>query len=189
MAGYTGELVIGHSISTIYPIHDGQTRLAGVLLRGIIDPVVSIPGSITSWRAKNANSDLAGYKKLITGFGFELSETLTGNCNPTSGPCEVAIEEFATDAGDMDDVRSNNSTTTFRFRGRYTGTPAPGVAELRCKVYHRNTGGSETLLAWFSQAITLTTTNFTKEVTINKSWELNERLVVKWSAYFEGPLP
>ena len=168
---------------TYVNIRDGA--VAGSM--GIIQPVGIIPvpsasvgGTLRKHMAVGTLSNIGGYRKLTAlAVGIFVTEkvTFTGTPIPTG---ELTIEEYATDAGVMDGIESNNSTVEAAVRARKV-PDATEVNKVRVEVYHRTTGGTETLLGSFTTPdLTGSFVNYTGDVTINRSWATNERLVAKF---------
>ena len=154
---------------------------------GIIQPVGIIPvpsvgsaGTLKTHFAEELASDISNYSKLtvLTAGERRIQKvTFTGSPIPTG---EQTIEEYATDAGVMDGIESNNSTVEAAVRARKV-PDATEVNKVRVEVYHRTTGGTETLLGSFTTPdLTGSFVNYTGDVTINRSWGTNERLVAKF---------
>lgn len=134
------------------------------------------------WDGWDTASSIAGYRKfLISTFLKTTNYDITVSI-PDAGPYpeEVAIEEFATDAGALDATVSNASTTTFSVRANHAGTGVNRVT-IRADIYHRTSGGTETLINQTSFGpLTTTMAQYTNSVTLNYAWSTNERLVVKY---------
>ena len=164
-------------------IRDGEV----VSSMGIIQPVGIIPvpsagsaGTLKKHIAENLASDIGGYRKLtaltVGALGI-LKVTFAGSPIPTG---EQTIEEYATAAGIMDGIESNNSTAEAGVQARKV-PDGEEVNKVRVEVYHRTTGGTETLLGSFTTPdLTGSFVNYTGDITINRSWGTNERLVVKF---------
>ena len=163
-------------------IRDGAVAGSmGIIQLGIIPvPSASVGGTLRKHTATGISSDISGYRKLIAlSSGIFITEkvTFTGSPIPTG---EQTIKEYATDAGVMDGIESNNSTVEAAVRARKV-PDATEVNKVRVEVYHRTTGGTETLLGSFTTPdLTGSFVNYTGDVTINRSWGTNERLVAKF---------
>jgi len=166
------------------------TRLKGIIQRGMIPWRVStkLSGVTTNWYCRTDASDIAGYRKLLSA-NANTSTEYSCSKPQTDGWC--AVEEFATDAGAMDGVNSSSETTTFRIRAKWskTGGSDPLGPWMDVFVYHRDTSGTETQIAYYSEGITSSYVTYTESVTINKSWGTNERLVVKFRFRTATPFP
>ena len=147
-------------------------------------------GSTTLNRyAKDTASDIAGYRKLTSDSGSGLGTDYTGVVTIDAAESGTAtIEEWATDAGDFDQLELMKDTFSVVFRSYWTsgGSPDPEHARVQCDIYRRSSGGSELLIKTFTQDITSTSTKYTASWTdFDLGFGTNERLVVKWSCYFD----
>ena len=163
-------------------IRDGEVAGSmGIIQLGVI-PVRSAgsAGTLKTHFAEGILSDISGYRKLTTltsGALMIRKVTFAGIPIPTG---EQTIEEYATDAGIMDGIESNNSTAEAAVRARKV-PDATEVNKVRVEVYHRATDGAETLLGSFTTPdLTGSLVDYTDDITINQSWGTNERLVVKF---------
>lgn len=176
---------------TFARIQNGQVfpRTGVIHPTGIIPvPRAAVAGTTLFRSARDTASDIGGYRKLtsaIRGLFLTRTATFTGTPIPTG---EQAIEEYATDAGDMDGVVSNASTREFGIRAQKDVGGGTEECYVRMEVYHRTTGGTETLLAsWTTPNLTdATWVDYTEDLTITQSWGTNERLVAKLVARNDG---
>ena len=163
-------------------IRDGEVAGSmGIIQLGVIPvPSAGSAGTLKTHFAEELASDISNYSKLtvLTAGERRIQKvTFTGSPIPTG---EQTIEEYATDAGVMDGIESNNSTVEAAVRARKV-PDATEVNKVRVEVYHRTTGGTETLLGSFTTPdLTGGFVNYTGDVTINRSWGTNERLVAKF---------
>lgn len=154
---------------------------------GVIQPVGVLPriqaadaGILKKWSAFTTASDIGLYRSLFTSSTGQYQTRLTtfsGTPIPTG---EQVIEEYATVIGAMDDVSVNGSTEELAVRAK-KDVPGTQVCKVRVDVYHRTTGGTETLLAGFTTPeLTSGFANYAGDVTFTRSWATDERLVVKF---------
>lgn len=146
------------------------------------DPLDLIVTNFDGW---STASGISGYRKfLITGATKTTDYDIVVSI-PASGPYpeHVAIEEFATDAGAMDGYAINAVATSCRVTAMHAGSSSNRVT-IRADIYHRDSGGTETLIAQGSSDVisntTMTAYDFT--VVLNKKFETNDRLVAKYIA-------
>lgn len=170
-------------------IRDGEViGSMGIIQLGVIPvPIGGVAGTLKTWNAESIASDLiSGYRKLTAlTVGLYATRTVTFIGSPIPEG-ELTIEEYATDVGDMDGIDSNNSTETVGVRARKV-PDASEVNKVRVEIYHRTTGATETLLGSFTTPdLTGSFVDYTGDVTINRSWGTNERLVVKFVGINEG---
>ncbi len=168
-------------------VRDGEAAAKTGIIRptGIL-PVIQAAnaGTLATWNAfENAHADIAGYRLLagiLTGQFKQLRVTFVGD--PAIPTGEMIFDEWATTAGAMDGVESNNSTVTASIRGRKT-VPGTEECKIRIDIYHRTTGGTETLLDSFTTPdLTSSFANYTGDVTLDGSWADDELLVAKCTA-------
>ena len=178
-------------------IRDGE--VAAVPL-GMITPFGVIPveqaavgGILRKFRAfSNASADIAGYRllaKIDTGARGTLTVAFVGTPVPPTG--EELFDEYVTVLGEMDGQESNNSTTEVGIRGRKDTAGGTEVCKIRIDVYHRTSGGTETLLDSFTtpDLTNGTYVDFTGNVTIDRTWGTDERLVTKFTGINLGVPP
>jgi len=170
-----------------HPITDsgtpGTETLVGIIHQGIL-PIKRISGGTadvtTDWYARTTASGISGYRKLLDSNG--ISETIYA-CTITQIVGNVCnVEEFATDAGAMDGVDSDNETTTFIMRARWSKNLGidPPHPFMVCHIYHRTAADVETEIASFSKTITIAFDTYTQDVAIDQAWGTDERLVIKY---------
>ena len=142
-----------------------------------------VAGTLRKWRAlSNSSSDIAGYRllgQINTGVRQTLTVTFSGTPIPTG---EELFDEYVTALGATNGHESNNSTTEVGIRGRKNIAGGTEVCKIRIDVYHRTTGGTETLLDSFTtpDLTNGTYVDFAGNVTINRAWGTDERLVTKF---------
>lgn len=145
-------------------------------------------GSTTTWKAWFDASDISTYKKLKTNDGIGLDITFTGltTTNPPY-PQYTSSQYFATDAGNMNGVQSNTVTNTFRIYCRADAGMGLEQVFCECYVYHRTTGGTETLLTNFEVGpITIVNAVYDTDVTITSQFDTNERIVFRYRFRNDG---
>lgn len=146
-------------------------------------------GTLLEYFAKNTVSDISGYRKMTDDSGSGTGTDYTGVVTIDSAESGTAtIEEWSTDAGILDQIEIMKETFTVTFRSYWTsgGSPDPEHAYVQCDLYRRDSGGSEVLFKTFTQNITATSTKYTATFTDTDLWfAANERLVAKWSCYFD----
>lgn len=195
MAGITGTIQdwtsgteIAFAITKVV-IVDGETA-AGPL--GVIQPFGVIPtrtpgssGTPVNRFAKSNAHAIDGYRSLLGG-GFR--GTFNDRFNTAQTNQTILIEEYATDAGDLDGVEVNGSDTDWVVSAKRSGTTEDAAIEIR--FYHRTSGGTETLLAT-AETTNLTTSfvTYTGMVNFTQSFGMNELLVVKFYIHNKGVAP
>jgi len=161
----------------------GVIRSPGVLPHG----TAGSAGSTLIRNAKGTASDIGGYRDLqsTAGVGFRSDRSAIAQTNQT-----ILIEEYATDAGDLDGVNVTGvSALNWQVEARRAfSSIEDAVIEMRW--YHRTAGGSETLLDT-QETTNLTTSNATYNGTasITTSFATNERLVWKFFIHNKGVAP
>lgn len=143
--------------------------------------------------AANTASDISGYRVLQntnpTGLGTDYTANVTLDVSEDGS---ADIEEWSTDAGNMDDVQSRHEVCSATIRSYFTedNPTDPYEARVICNLYRRRSDGTEDLIATVSQDITLTSTKYTLTFPdFDVGWGTNERLVAKWSCYFSRIIP
>lgn len=195
---YTANIVVEHVTfpssqnSLQVAFKSGKSHLMlPVRAGGIVGPVVAgTSASQTRW-CRTTASDISGYRKLLssnnsTSTVYNASVFLdTGVEGFTS-----IIEEFATDAGDMDDRHADNENDTFRVRAYWSGITTPQEAQIEGQIYYRAADGTEVLIQTILRDITSTATTYViTTVPLYRSWYTNDRLVTKWRGRFIGGPP
>ncbi len=167
---------------TYVDVRDGEMAAQTGVIEpyGVIDLRPAVAGTLTQWFGRDATSDVGGYRKLYSpafaGIYVTRTVTFSGSPIPTG---EQTISKYATDSSLMAGVSSNSSTTSASLRARKVTTGAQ-VCKVRLEVYHRTAAGVETLLDSFTTPdLTGTFTQYTSDVTINRQWADDERLVMK----------
>ena len=176
---------------TFVDIRDGELAAkTGIIQLGVI-PVIqpAAAGTLVQHRATSTTSDIGGYRKLA-GLSLGLYTTRTTTFDGTPIPTgEQPIEEYDRSGGVIEGVESNNSTETVGVRARKV-TPGAQVCKVRMEVYHRTSGGTETLLGSFTTPdLTSSFANYEGEVTIDQAWATGERIVLKAVGINEGVPP
>ncbi len=158
--------------------------------------IISIePGSSPAevkWYPWTNTSAISGYRKLLTStFGILDSTTVTHTFTFPPLDAEAALEEFATDQDDIENTQIRNSTMGFQIATKHTNGGGERNIRLYTRVYHRTSGGTETLLHTEDTEIGFNIThdvwhNFAFNVTLNTHFKENERLVIKYAAEDKG---
>ena len=137
-----------------------------------------------------SHPSISGYKRLrFQNVGVDTVESVTFSSPPLEG--EKVFEEFATSAGDLNNIQVRNSTMTFNIKTLHTNSGAERSIKVYVKIYHRTSGGTETLLAEYTKEVGLNITEdnwhiFSESVTINQKFLVNEILVIKYSVEDKG---
>ncbi len=172
---------------TLNDIRDGETagsdaamilRPVGLLAGGESTP--GDPGILHQYIIRPAASDIGGYLKLEESINYKAnSDQVVASTNAGPYPELTNFEEFSTDAGLMDGIDGNGSTTAFRIQAKKASSTEDIF--MRIKAYHRTTGGTETLLDEVDVGpLDTTLTEYTGDLTTTASWGTNERLVLKY---------
>lgn len=169
---------------------DQRVARTGIILSpGMVDVGKAQAGATTHWYAWDlASTGISGYRRLRSvRVGLDASIDTTFTYPPLE---QHAIEEFATQAADLAGVQVRNSTMPFRIETLHTDTTDRNC-EVTVDIYHRTSGGTETLLATYvEQVVRGFTANvwqvFTEDVTLNTQFGPSERLVIKYSGEDKG---
>ena len=107
---------------------------------------------------------------------------------------DEALEEWATDAGEMDGKSINAGKDMAYSISAKRATSTVEGAHLEIKIFHRTTGGTETELAHVIMDDNSLTTSYqfftgTWSVSSNQAFGTNELLVVKIRLFNEGVVP
>jgi len=179
----TGHLHIEAAPDTIVTLpSDARSRPTLIHIGAMT--VGSAAGPTKTLQMSNDVSDISGYRILQTGGLHDDDVEYTASCTPVL-TCESLIEEFATNAGAMDEVVCTGITATWQFGAYYSASDLETIRRIIGRMYHRAVDGTETLISEISQDITTTLTSYTKTSTVTSAWATNERVVIKWYAYFE----
>ena len=154
--------------------------------------IVSVePGTSPSaifWNVWNITSGISGYKQLLTSsLGAHDDTTIAHTFNFLPLDPEVALEEFATEQNDLEGTQVRNSTMTFQIATKHTWTGTERNIFVYTEIYHRTSGGAETLLKRITTNVGFNIpenvfTSFTFDVTLNTRFREDERLVIKYRA-------
>ena len=171
-------------ITTLSPYEKDVTPIMkpfGITLKRV-NEAFGIPVSFDGW---NTSSSISGYRKFLNTGALKNTDFDIVTSIPATGPYpeEVAIEEFATDAGALDSNYMSSYLSACRVTAMHAGASNNRVT-IRADVYHRTSGGTETLIAQgSSDAVSNTTmTAYDFNVVLNTVFGTNERLVVKYFA-------
>lgn len=162
-------------------IRDGEQTIKKLIAApvGLIGTRAAVVGVQTQHRAISTGSDIGGYRKLSglnVGMYATVLTTFSGTPIPTG---EQPIEEYDRSGGTIEGVDSNGSTTVVAVRARKV-VPGTQVCKVRMEVYHRTSGGTETLLdSWTTANLTSGFVDLSGTVTIRQSWVTGERIVLK----------
>ena len=160
--------------------------------------IVSVePGTTPSevvWVPWRILSGISGYDALqLTTAGVHDQASVKHTFTYPPLDPEVALQEYVTGLNDLEGKQVRNSTMTFKITTKHTHVLAERNIFVYTEVYHRTSGGTETLLK-------RTTTNvgfnipenvftlFTFDVTLNTRFRADERLVIKYRAK-DGGVP
>lgn len=167
---------------SLAPVTDTQRRRI-IQDVGVIDNVQST--STTTFYLWDTTSDITGYRYLLTataGLRVELSVAMDDTLEV---PYEFALEEFTTQQNSMEGKNSRGTSTTFSMQAYHDGDP-DRVVKIVVEIYHRTSGGTETLITEYEETISTTSTTYTESVTLNATWQNDERMVIKVRARDEG---
>lgn len=176
---------------TYIDVRDGEKTIKKLITApvGLVGTRAAAAGILIQHRAISTASDLGGYRKLSglsTGQYTTVLTTFSGTPIPLG---EQPIEEYDRSGITIEDVDSNGSTTTIAVRAR-KAVPGTQVCKVRMEVYHRTSGGTETLLdSWTTGDLTSGFVDLSSTVTIRQSWATSERLVLKAVGINEGIPP
>ena len=175
---------------TFFEVIDGeviastlQPPIGGRVLR---TRIVANAGDSTKWYAfHQAHSTISGYERLSTS---NLGELTDEKCT-AAALANCAIEEYATLAGNMNDVIINTVSTMDWSITAKKDPVSTNEVHIELKIFHRTTGGTETLIA------TIDTPNVTTSYVIyTGTWSVssqvtfgsNEILVGKYRNFNTG---
>lgn len=167
---------------------DGQVAagaLQGILHSPGIIPVgtAAVAGSTIARFAKGNASDIGGYRKLDTapGTGTLFARTAIAGVDD-----RTIIEEYATDAGDMDGV-AVNVISPFSWAVSAKRSAGANDVVIDMEFLHRTAGGAETIIGTDETAnLTDAYVTYTGTTNISQSFDTNERLVVKYYIRNDG---
>lgn len=154
------------------------------------------PGTVNRddhWMRNDA-SDIGGvYREIQDDDGGTVQYyTDSAACSIGSRFTNDYAAVFATDAGNMDGKSANgDSGYDGIIYARWFKTSCfltPDVRRVYWYIYHRDTGGTETLLqSGFANVNTIKTKYTMNNIlsTVSQDWATNERLVIKFRGYFE----
>lgn len=170
----------GGSPATVSGFLLGRGRvLGGLYAAGGGSPIT------TNWYARQNVSDISGYLRLRNANSNDLyvATCVTDGEVDADLPCE----EWSTDAGDLDGVTMTAETVSILTRARWIkvgAPPNPLSVTAMWELYHRTSGGTESLITSWSHALTTSYQNFSSSKTITKAWGTNERAVLKvWGKF------
>ena len=201
MAAFNGNLTIRQTAKTIpaggdpteVPISDtpetitvGVLRPASLLLQS---RVKGSPATTTWFAFSDSSSDISGYR-VLTNSGLDEKRsnlTLTYAMDDMATPPEyTALEEFVTEPNVMDNVFANGVSTTLSVTAWKDVGGVLNDVYIEGYVYHRDTGGTETLLTSFEDLVSTTSTKYTHSVSLVRRWQPGERLVSKYRFRNDG---
>lgn len=146
-------------------------------------PVMGDPGDpgtdTTRYFWDQTNASISGYRRLrTTSTGIRTTKIVTFEDDPPELQ-EVLVDEFATSSGDMDGVSVNGSTMTWRIHCKALNTPG-GASSALLRLYHRTTGGTETLLQEVNTGpLSNAFEDHDLEFSFTQAWDTGEFLVAK----------
>lgn len=176
---------------TYIHIRDGEKTAKNLITApfGLMGARAATAGVLVEHAATSTGSDIGGYRKLsgvAVGQYTTVLTTFSGTPIPTG---EQPIEEYDRSGGTIEGVDSNGSTTAIGVRARKV-VPGTQVCKVRMEVYHRTSGGTETLLdSWTTGDLTSGFVDLSSTVTIRQSWATGERIVLKAVGINEGIPP
>jgi len=174
--------------STVYPlcmIQDTGRPLPFIIQRGVTPPG---PGAGTGTYSKFGNvesvSDIGSDRELLDVQNDLSDYYINASCDPGTGECEADFIRFATPDGAMDGIYLHNSPINLAIRGNIVAALVV-ASYIRTYLYHRTTGGTETLLYQWQQVVNTTETGYSHTTTpITQGWGASERLIMRATARF-----
>ncbi len=185
-------------IEFISPLTWGGTKAdERVARKGIIKAPGLIyvePGTSPSqqtWNAWNIASSISGYKVLAQSTSGTSDLTTVTAAFSTPPLLTLDLEEFATAQNDLEGKQVRNSTMGFQISVKHTNSGAERSVKFFTKVYHRTSGGTETLLHTQETEVALNIAEdvfhqYAFDVLLNTQFFEDERLVIKCSAEDKG---